>query len=229
VEAASLVIAAARNNAEWCDLFCRAHGIECVFEERRWYARTRTPPLYPDVVTLRPGLDVEEALAGVDRGRGCSVKDSFGDLDLDDAGFRVLFAAEWIVRPDPPAGGDSSWRPVATDVELATWEAAWDDDPGEERFFPSSLLAEDAVAFLARYDTDGISTGALANRSTEVVGLSNVFAAGLDLDAAYADASAAAAAIWPGLPIVGYDHGDPLTAAHAAGFEHIGALRVWVS
>jgi hypothetical protein len=229
MEAASLVIAAARNNAEWCHLFCQARGVECVFEERRWYARSRTPPLYPDVVTLHAGLGVEAALVGVDRGRGCSVKDSFSDLDLDSAGFRVLFDAEWIVRSDPPAGGDSSWHAVATDVELAAWEAAWDDDPGEERFFPSGLLAEDGVAFLARYDADGISTGALANRSAAVVGLSNVFAAGLDLDTAYAEASAAAGAIWPGLPIVGYDHGDPLVAAHAAGFESIGALRIWVS
>jgi hypothetical protein len=29
--------------------------------------------------------------------------------------------------------------------------------------------------------------------------------------------------------VVGYEHGEPLIAAQAAGFESIGALRIWIS
>ena len=67
------------------------------------------------------------------------------------------------------------------------------------------------------------------NRSGDVVGLSNVFASRLDLDRAYVGASVMAARIWPRLPIVGYERGEPLVAARAAGFESIGPLRVWIS
>lgn len=229
MKAGALVAAAARNNAEWCHLFCRAHGIEGVFEERRWYSRSRTPPLYPDVVTLQPGLSAEQVLAGTERDRGSSVKDSFDELDLDDAGFRVLFTAEWIVARSPGSSAGSGWRAITNDGALAEWEAAWDDDPGDERFFPSTLLAESNVVFLAHYDSGLISAGATTSRSGGVVGLGNVFATGMDLDTAYAGASAAAAKLSPGLPVVGYEHGEPLAAAQAAGFESVGPLRIWIA
>lgn len=221
--------AAARNNAEWCHVFCEAHQIRGVFEESRWFSPSRTPPLYPDVVTLQPGLSAQQALAGTESGRGSSVKDSFNELDLDDAGFRVLFTAEWIVAWNPGSSDSADWRAITSDDALAEWEAAWDDDPGDERFFPSSLLAEPDVVFLAHYDGGQISAGVIAGRSAGVVGLGNVFATGMDLDVAYAAAGAAAAKLWPGLPVVGYEHGEPLAAAHAAGFQSIGPLRIWTA
>jgi hypothetical protein len=229
VLAAPLVAAAARNNAEWCHAFCRSHGIEGRFENGRWYSSVRTPPLYPDVVTLQPGLTTAQALAGVDLASGCSVKDSFGDLDLEGAGFAELFAAQWIARLDPEVNADSQWRSITTDAGLADWEAAWDDEPGELRFFSPRLLAEPDVVFVARYSDGQITAGGIVNRSAEVIGIGNVFAPPEDLDAAYAAAPAAAAAIWPGLPVVGYEHGPPLSAAETAGFARIGALRIWVS
>ena len=33
--------------------------------------------------------------------------------------------------------------------------------------------------------------------------------------------------IFPGFPLVGYERGYELTAAHQAGFETVGPLRVW--
>jgi len=33
--------------------------------------------------------------------------------------------------------------------------------------------------------------------------------------------------IFPGLPLVGYEHGVELAAAHHAGFKTVGSLRVW--
>src|SRR3954462_805415 len=90
---------AARNNAEWCDLVCRTHGIETAFSDRAWVALRRSPRSYPDAVTLSPLPSVGDVLSRIDTSAGCSVKDSFATLDLAEDGFRVLFEAEWIHRP----------------------------------------------------------------------------------------------------------------------------------
>jgi hypothetical protein len=52
-----LVRIAARNNAGWCDAFCRTRGVVGHFGEDAWSSAERTPPLYPDAVTLVPGVD----------------------------------------------------------------------------------------------------------------------------------------------------------------------------
>jgi hypothetical protein len=36
------------------------------------------------------------------------------------------------------------------------------------------------------------------------------------------------ASLWPGLPVVGYQHGTALHAARRAGFDAIGDLRIWL-
>ena len=35
--------------------------------------------------------------------------------------------------------------------------------------------------------------------------------------------------VYPGLPLVGYERGDDLTAMTALGFRPTGALRVWIA
>ena len=87
--------AAARNNAEWCDAFCRTHGVAGRFGAMCWTSPERTPPFYPDAVSLSPGVDPAEVLAQIDAGDGCSVKDAFAGLDLAADGFRTPFRAEW--------------------------------------------------------------------------------------------------------------------------------------
>jgi hypothetical protein len=188
------VALAALNNAEWCDLFCRTSGIEGSFDGRLWASARRTPRFYPDAVTLGPGVPAAEILGRVDAGEGCSVKDSFADVELP--GFDVLFEAQWLWLERADAA--PRWRRSDT-----TWEP-----------FPASLAASRSVAFL----TDGES-GAIANRSAHVIGISNVF--GDDLDAAYRGAAGAAQRIFGPLPLVGYD------AEPHAGFAPIGPLRVW--
>lgn len=216
-----LVRAAARNNAEWCDLFCRTHGVEGRFAEGRWHSPVRTPPYYPDAVTLVPETTAGQALAGIDAGAGCSVKDSFAVLDLEPHGFRPLFRGEWLVA-EPPRP-EARWVVVAG--ALNEWSAAW----GDEDFFRPALLDLDDVAVLAAYEDDRIVAGAVANRSASVIGLSNVFHTGGDLASAWREAAATAAAIWPGLPAVAYDAGTSLEAAREAGFSSIGRLAVWIS
>ena len=224
----SVVLAAARNNAEWCDAFSRTYGVAGVFHPDYWTSPERTPPLYPDAVTLVPGVAGAQLLSQIDVSDGCSVKDSFGDLDLTTAGFAVLYLAEWLVRQKTDTLAVSSeWSVIRAEEQLEQWEAAWGASPGPRPFFQPTLLANEAVAVLARHDRNLIRAGAVANRSVTEIGLSNVFDAEGDLESAWYGAASAAQARWGTMPVVSYDAGESLEAAHQAGFDSVGQLAIW--
>lgn len=211
-------VLAARNNAEWCDLVCRTHGVGTRFDRDAWVALRRSPPLYPDAVTLTAAPD--PLPHRVDSSRGCSIKDSFASVDLSADGFRVLFEAEWIHRR-PRRAQAEDWRRVRTPDGLLAWSAA------HGGAFRPALLDDPAVVILAARDEDGgLAAGVIGNRSASVAGVSNFFAS--DADRAWAGACAAVSAHFPGLPLVGYEHGASLQAAHRAGFVSVGPLRVWL-
>ncbi|WCN78864.1 hypothetical protein [Micromonospora sp. LH3U1] len=147
--------AAARNNAEWCDIVCGSQGLAGRTDAEAWSVPRRSPPWYPDAVTLRPGVAAEALLARIDAGPGASVKDSFADLDLSGYGFRVLFDAQWIHRPPAEPPVDAPLTPVTTPDELTAWAAA---HGGGELFRPA-LLADPRVRVLARHDERGVITG----------------------------------------------------------------------
>ncbi|MFF4390412.1 hypothetical protein ACFY0G_27055 [Streptomyces sp. NPDC001552] len=225
----SLLRGAAVNNAAWCDAVCRAHGLAPRYDgEQLWFSARRTPPMYPDAVTLEPGVPARNVVRGVDTAsHGCSVKDSFADLDLVGAGFEVLFEAQWIHRPAgaplPRAEGEAAgleWSEVADAEELASWEAAFDDHGGDRMFRPG-LLGE-GIVFLAGRADGRIVAGAVASTGGGVVGVSNLFGA------AWAGVLGAVCDRWPELDVVGYEHGEDLEAAVRAGFAPIGPLRVWL-
>lgn len=221
-------LAAARDNAQWCDLVCRSHGCATAFHDDVWLTETRSPRAYPDAVTLRRSAVVADVLARVDRSAGCSVKDSFAALDLSDSGFDVLFEAEWIHRPTWPDGavGALSWRSVADVDELEAWATAH----GGGAVFRPALLGQPAVAVLVATDKGGgLAAGVIGSRSGDVVGLSNLFTVSADPDEVWAGAAAAVSVAFPGLSLVGYERGDDLSAARRAGFETVGPLRVWVA
>jgi hypothetical protein len=226
-----LIRAAARNNAEWCEAFCRTYGIAGRLGADSWSSPVRTPRLYPDAVTLAPDVEVELLLSRIDSGEGCSVKDSFADLDLTAAGFRSLFRAEWLLRrpDDAPAASARAWSFLATAEQLREWEATWAESPEATAFFRPALLTNEAVRVLARYDAGHIVAGAVANRSAAMIGLSNVFDAAGDLESAWHGAAAAAISVWRPLPVVGYDSGSSRDAAREAGFDSIGELVVWAN
>jgi hypothetical protein len=221
---------AARNNAEWCDLVCRTHGVDTEFDRDVWVARHRSPPLYPDAVTLRDGVPAGAVLARVDASPGCSVKDSFASLDLSAEGFRPLFEAQWVWRP---AGGARpepglAWTVARTAEHLRAWAAA---HGGGDTFRPE-LLDDPAVTIVMGHDGPDLVAGAVGNHGGAVVGLSNVFVgvgAGVDDPGrAWAEASDAVAAAFPGLDLVGYEDGAALRTALDAGFVAVGPLRVWL-
>ncbi len=199
---------AARVNARWCETVCRASGSAGVFGSHAWTSARRTPPLYPDAVTLTPDASVDEVLRDLDRSPGCAVKDSFACLELVGAGFELLFEATWIgCDPDVPL--EPGWAPV--------------DDPARfDGELPTVLLDDPAVAMWS----DGLS-GVIANRDGDFAGLSNLYTRG-DLDEAWRGATSAVARTFPGLPITGYEHGDDLEAALRNGYTALGPLRVWL-
>jgi len=231
---ADLVRTAARNNAEWCDVVCRLHGQAGTYHHGGWTVPKRSPPLYPDAVTLDPAASIDAILAAIDTSPGCSLKDSFACLNLASNGFRVLFEAQWICReagaPSPEAPAGMRWERVRDPAVLRRWERAWnqydiDIPPG---LFDPSLLDEDAVMIMAGYRDEAIVAGAIANRSATVAGLTNVFSAVGDLDAAWCGSVAAVAEHVGDLPLVGYERGDDLEAAQRYGFALLGPLRVWI-
>lgn len=70
--------------------------------------------------------------------------------------------------------------------------------------------------------------GAVASRSNQVVGISNVFALDGGPDAAWPVVLDAVHWLFPTLPVVGYEHADDLAVAVRHGFEPVGPLRIWL-
>ncbi|MGW3293675.1 hypothetical protein ACWC9S_06895 [Streptomyces xiamenensis] len=212
-----------------------AHGVRGGgFDPQSWAAPARTPPYYPDAVTLTPGADPAALVARIDTATpGASVKDSFADLELTGAGFRVLFEAAWIHRPAgaPAAVSGLEWEVVRDPDALRAWAHAWDDGAGDAGLFPPALLGDpDTFVLAGRHPGDRpVVAGAVASRAAGVIGVSNVFR--LDdaaPDTAWPFVLEAVHHLFPGLPVVGYEHGEDLSAALAHGFETVGPLRIWL-
>jgi len=225
---------AALENARWCDLVCRAHGVPTVLEPSSWIALGPVPRHYPRLMTLggpdRAGAHLAAAGALLEREQGSAlaVKDSFGALDLAPLGLARLFEAEWIARPPeaapPGMASGSSWMRVGDAAGLVRWESAWGGAPGGVRLFPPALLSTPGLDFVAVEREGEIVATCVLHRSDGVVGFSN---AGGEYETALRAAVDAARERHPGLPLVGYEHGDDLVAALEAGFRRRGPLVVW--
>jgi hypothetical protein len=238
----SITALAAYNNAMWCDAVCRAHDRPGEFHETLWFTRLGTPRFYPDAVTTA-GVEAAPAqlkaiadLIGSTRRREWFVKDSFRCLRLNSLGFEPLFDAEWIAmsgaRPDVRHNLPDYRSTIVTDeAGLIAWEQSWAGEEANATAIPQpsvfmpSLLADDSVVFVSIQGEDGIAGGGILNRGADVVGLSNLF--GSKIDWVWRSLTAMAGEIFPGLPLVGYEHGNELAAAKLAGFETVGPLRIW--
>ncbi len=229
---------AARNNAAWCNAVCSAHGSPGEFYATHWLSRGAAPPGYPNLVTLEPSPEPAMAavreLAELRPDTSLAVKDSFAVLALESAGFRVLFDAEWILRPAhlcplPSHAPGVRLLPVRSASALSAWEDAWGESRGGARVFLPSLLQRSDVAFLAALDAeDRVVAGAVANRSENAVGISNFFARDEPRRSLRAACVDAIIRQFPGLCLVGYEAGDDLAETLSLGFEPLGPLRVWV-
>ncbi|WP_373305832.1 hypothetical protein [Streptomyces filipinensis] len=210
----------------------RSHGLASEFGPQAWAAPARTPLYYPDAVTLVPHADRAALATRIDTATpGASVKDSFADLDLTEAGFQVLFEAQWIHRPAgaPALTSDLDWYVVGAPDTLRAWALAWDDGNGNADLFRPELLDDSATFVLAGQSASGrVVAGAVASRSNHVVGITNVFALDGGPDVAWPVVLGAVHRLFPTLPVVGYEQGDDLMAAIRHGFEPVGPLRIWL-
>jgi hypothetical protein len=211
-------VAAALNNARWCDAVCRAQGHAGRFLPHIWVNAAVVPRFYPNAVTLAVGDSaIEEQRTTVEilqksnlPGRW-SVKDSFSTLDLSRRGFDLLFDAKWI-RSVMPAEGPSS------DI-VWTREEKGDGLPVDD---PDFAMFKGRRGFK-------VVAGFMLYRAEEVVGVSNVVAEAADAPAVWRSLTLLAARTFPRLPLVGYESGDELRVAVSAGFEAGDELRVWVT
>jgi hypothetical protein len=233
-------IRAARNNAEWCNAVCHAHNNPGEFHDDIWLNSKPVPRFYPNAGTLaEPSprqLALIDELIAARLPPGWAVKDSFSMLDLESRGFRMLFDAEWIYLPVSRIKNIASARTsercelVRNELALAEWESAWTRSAGDmskDRIFLPSLLDNKDIAMVAGLRDGHIVAGAIANCSDDVVGWSNFFAPAPEMRDRAAESLATIRGVFPGLPVVGYEHGDDLRNARALGFESLGRLRVW--
>jgi hypothetical protein len=214
----------ARNNAEWCDTVCRVRGITGTFGDDAWTSTQRTPPLYPDAVTLRPNVDPEALLAGIDASPGCSIKDSYCDVDLSPAGFIVLFDAWWLYY-EPGVRRGSSWITVADVPTFRAWEWEWIAHGGAPDVLAPALIEAAGVTVLADVRHGEVVAGAIANRSDTVVGITNNFTRD---DNSWDGCRDAIVARYPDVTIVAYESEEGLAFAQQSGFEPVAPMRVWV-
>ena len=201
---------------------CFAHGTAGRFLLHTWVNAEPVPRFYPNVVTLTSGeADLAEQRQTVRillksnlPGRW-AVKDSFYMLDLARLGFEVLQEGNWMRKQQPKA---------SVMVSGLAWERA---EPGGDAF-PVALFGDGNFAMFSGRRDGAIVAGGTFYRADKVVGLSNVVADADDEPAVWRDLSTLAAMTFPGLPLVGYESGDELKAAHKAGFEIGDPLRIWV-
>jgi hypothetical protein len=233
---------AAWNNAGWCDAVCRAHGRPGIFRKAAWVMRQAAPPFFSNAVSL-DGAEASAAHAAAVQGLvagglpgAWAVKDSFCTLDIRRLGFSLLFEAEWLYRPASRPRPNVCmagvhWVRVTQAEELAVWEAAWrgSQEPfaGRPRLFPDRLLTNEDIAVIAAIRKSKVVAGAIGNRTGAVVGFSNIFLPREEAQDFRAGCLAQVIEAFPRLSVVGYDRGEALVEARAAGFDSVGHLRVW--
>jgi hypothetical protein len=218
---------AAVNNGALCAAMWGAHGLG-VERVDGWIACSGTPPrFYPNVVTVDPKIDPQDQIRSIAgrtaRASGAFfVKDSYRVLALDSLGFEPLFDARWIHRAAGLAVGATrlKWRAVTDAEELEAWEAGWSGGADEPPLFLPAFLARPRITMLAGRVDSAIVAGCIITATGAVAGLSNVFGDPLE-------AISAATMTFSGRDLVGYENGEALAGALAAGFQTVGDLVVW--
>ncbi len=229
-------ILAANNNADLYEAMYSAHGLDYERLPFAFVGKQNPPPFYSNLTTLSPdhAQEIAQQIESVTKrftGR-IGLKDSFCQLELE--GFDALFSASWIWR----AGGIQTpvnWEPVLSEEDLVLWEDAWNgsNSPTPNRMFNRVMLNQSDVTFLGVKSKGRYEAGCIANRSDSCIGISNVFSRTESTQSAsssiFAQATAAVSSIDPLLPIVGYESGEDLESASAAGYCSVGELRILLS
>lgn len=214
---------AVENNIAWCELVCAAHGKRSFTTERVWGLHTTAPTYYPELITTKRAAKETDILEFLKLNHVGSIKDSYAALQLEPYGYQMLFEAEWICHP--PVNEQKSelyrWSIVRTEKEFERWTKM----TGLENSIP--YLENQGVKIFYMDHPDGFA-GFIANVAAGVVGISNVYLNGLDEAGLWGTFPQVVSTEFPGLPIVGYEGGDSLSAARSSGWTSTGPLRVWI-
>lgn len=226
----SIKARAINNNAQWCANIWKAHKLPVVKEKNYWFCPAKVPDYYPNIITLAPDTDTQiaallqsEILETI---HIISIKDSFDDLILSDAGMKPLFRATWLYKQRSANTLEEinvNWRQIKTETGLGHWEESWDTRSSDaKRIFLPPLLIEKQIEFWAGYDKDNLVCGYIANRSDSLIGLSNIFGD-------YKGCITHAAFQYARYDLVGYESGENLEIAKSLGFEPLDNLSIWIS
>ncbi|MGO7337581.1 hypothetical protein [Rhizobium leguminosarum] len=226
----------AANNADLYQSMFRAHGLPDQRTSAFWSSDAIAPPYYSNMTTLDPDA-TEEQLIEIGRltdrlGRRPGFKDGFSRLDLVNKGFQLLFSASWIwAEPRRiSARAPQDWARIRDAAALDRWEHSWKESGSQTdvNVFTPALLSDPNIHFYGRWAGDGFDAGCIVNRSTEAVGISNIFNLTGTLQV-FGDAmSLATIAFSPEVPLVGYGSGVTLNEMTKLGFRSVGKLRIWL-
>lgn len=173
----------AANNADLYQTIFRAHGLPDQRTSAFWSSDAIAPPYYSNMTTLDRDA-TQEQLIEIDRltdrlGRRPGIKDGFSKLDFNNNGFRLLFSASWIWA-EPHKSSSSApqgWVRVREAAALDRWERSWKESgsPTDANVFTPALLSDPDMHIYGRLAGDRFDAGCIANRSPQVVGVSNIF------------------------------------------------------
>lgn len=220
---------AANNNADWYTAIFDAHGVSYTRSPFAFRALGEPPPYHSQLVTLEtpPSDELLQLIASESVRPAFGLKDSFNSVDLEAFDLVELFSASWIYADSVNPSNTTGWVRITSAEQLQRWETAWagSASPSSRRQFPDSILDRPEIAIWGRATGRGrFDAGAIANLSTDCVGMTNVHGH---------EALSAAATLCKELgidrPIVGYERGSELIQAKRAGFQDVGPLRVAVS
>ena len=214
--------AAVADNVAWCTSVCRSLARPTARTPGLWSVPD-PPRWYPHRITVAPEVPASEVVAGLPDGTDAWVKDSHATLELGRHGFTPVVHASWVHRPAGSPAPDAGWSLVRSADELAGWAAA----SGTAGVVTAPLLADPGVRLVGVREGARLAAGAVLSCGTDVVGVSNVFSDGPAPAATWRLVVAAAAQLFPGRDLVGYEHGEDLAAARGAGFAPVGDLRIW--
>jgi len=223
-------------------LITKGHGKSGHFESGLWCNTNQVPLFYPNIITLDQKIgeaqkDIIDTITRINPKDNWAIKDSYAKLELEEDGFFELFESQWFYRsPELDLPKISAEKrqivKIETETDLLLWEKAWSKHqpitPVEASIFPKSLLSKPDVVILASIQGDEFISGLIANKTDDVIGISNLF--GLSLFE-HEKMVPLLGVIWESLgrkSFVGYESSEDIERAVEWGFEAIGALKVWM-
>lgn len=224
-------VIAAKNNADLYEAMFASQGLSYERLPFAFVGKDNPPPYYSNLTVLSPHHVDEivlqiKALSKQFNGK-VGLKDSFSELNIEANGFDVLFGASWIWREAGTPTTSCNWQLVEHAADLLFWEAAWKEagSTTPHRMFNETMLERSEIFFFGLKKHGAFEAGCIANRSTDCIGISNVFSR-TSSASVFAQATAAVASIDPHMPIAGYESGEDLDFARLAEFSTVGDLRI---